>query len=258
MRFADRVVIVTGGGQGIGRAVAQAFAAEGAAVVLADVDAEAGVECEALIRTGGGRALFVETDVADERDVERLVARTVDAFGGVDVLINTAGIGGQRGLEAPDAVAFFDRVLAVNLRGAFLCARACAPEMRRRGGGAVVNIASTRALMSEPHSEAYAASKGGLLALTHALAVSLGVWGIRVNAVSPGWIEVRDWQKASARRDPDLRPVDHAQHPAGRVGRPADVARACLFLASPDEAGFITGQNLILDGGMTVKMIYAE
>jgi NAD(P)-dependent dehydrogenase (short-subunit alcohol dehydrogenase family) len=144
-------------------------------------------------------------------------------------------------------VADWDRVLAVNLRGPFLCARDTAPLLRRAGSAVIINIASTRALMSEPDNEAYAASKGGLLALTHALANSLGP-AIRVNAIAPGWIHTRG--------EP-LRPEDHAQHPVGRVGRPEDVAQACLFLATAESA-FMTGQCLVLDGGMTIKMIYRE
>lgn len=120
----------------------------------------------------------------------------------------------------------------------------------------MVNIASTRAFMSEPGSEAYGASKGGLLALTHALAVSLGPLGIRVNAVSPGWIETSEWKAGGKAKPPELRPADHDQHPAGRVGRPEDVAAACLYLCSA-RAGFVTGTNVTVDGGMTRKMIYA-
>lgn len=258
MRYQNRVIIVTGGGQGIGRAISLAFAREGAHVAVVDIDAEAGEECRRLVEEEGGSALFVETDVAGEASVNKMIDAVTERFGGIDGLINNAGIGGFGSLYEPDAVARFDRVLAVNLRGTYLCARAVAPVMRQRGGGAIINIASTRALMSEPGSEPYAASKGGILALTHALAVSLGPDGIRVNAISPGWIEVSEWQKSAVVRPAELRPVDHAQHPAGRVGRPEDIARACLFLASGEEAGFLTGQNLVIDGGMTVKMIYAE
>jgi NAD(P)-dependent dehydrogenase (short-subunit alcohol dehydrogenase family) len=143
----------------------------------------------------------------------------------------------------------WDEVVNTNLRGAFFCAREAARSMKKRGGGAIVNIASTRALMSEPHSEAYAASKAGLVGLTHALAVSLAPYRIRVNAVSPGWIETGDWSA--------LRSVDHEQHPAGRVGRPEDVVRACFYLTDPAN-DFVTGINLVVDGGMTRKMIYVE
>ena len=146
----------------------------------------------------------------------------------------------------------WDRVLAVNLRAPYMMARYCADELEKNRG-AIVNIASTRALMSEPDTEPYAASKGGLLALTHSLAVSLGP-KVRVNAISPGWIEVSDWKRSDRRKAPEHRPQDLAQHPAGRVGTPPDTAHACLFLASP-AAGLITSANLVVDGGMTVRMI---
>ncbi len=140
------------------------------------------------------------------------------------------------------------QVLAVNLRGAFLCTQTAARQMaQHRRKGAIINIASTRAFMSEPGTEAYSASKGGIVALTHATAISLARHGIRVNSISPGWIETRG--RRHSRRD-------RLQHPVGRVGTPEDVARACLFHAQ--EAGFVTGQNLTLDGGMSVKMIYED
>lgn len=250
------VVAVTGGGQGIGRAIAYGFAAAGYAVSIADPDDEAGQETLAALQSRGARALYERVDVARGTDVERWLDRTMAELGGVDVLVNNAGIG--RGapfleLKAED----FDRVLAVNLRGTFLCAQGAARRMVAQGrGGAIVNIASTRAFMSEPGTEAYTASKGGIVALTHGMAISLGPHRIRVNCVSPGWIETRDWKKASAAQTPRHSEQDKAQHPVGRVGRPEDIAEACLFLA--ESAGFMTGQNIVIDGGMTVKMIYAE
>jgi NAD(P)-dependent dehydrogenase (short-subunit alcohol dehydrogenase family) len=141
----------------------------------------------------------------------------------------------------------WDSVLNTNLRGTFLCSREAAKLMRNNGGGSIVNISSTRALMSEANSEAYAASKGGILSLTHAMAVSLGPDKITVNAICPGWIETGDYDK--------LRTEDHAQHPAGRVGTPLDIARACLYLTDPRN-DFITGTQMIIDGGMTRRMIY--
>jgi NAD(P)-dependent dehydrogenase (short-subunit alcohol dehydrogenase family) len=247
--------VVTGGGQGIGRAISLAFAAKGASIVLAELDAEAGPECAALVERAGGEAVFHQTDVAREESVRELFQVCADRYGRLDVLVNNAGIGGSFPL-AETTVDQWDHVLAVNLRGPYLCVKYALPLLREAGGGAVINIASTRALMSEPNTEPYSASKGGLLALTHALAVSLGP-AVRVNAISPGWIETSAWQKASRRKEPELREIDHAQHPVGRVGRPEDVAAACVFLASP-EAGFITGTNLVVDGGMTVRMIYEE
>ena len=235
MRYAGKVVVVTGAARGIGRAIAQAFAAEGARVVGADVAVEP-VE---------GVELF-ECDVSEEAQVKELLERVGPVL---HVLVNNAGISQFGDLETAP-VSQFDRVLAVNLRGPYLVSRYAAPLLRAAGseGGAIINIASTRALMSEPNTEAYAASKGGLVALTHALAITLGP-AVRVNAVLPGWIDTTGGP---------LRPEDHAQHPAGRVGRPEDVARACLFLGSAEESGFMTGQQIILDGGMTRKMLYVE
>ena len=151
------------------------------------------------------------------------------------------------------ALSDWNRWLDSHLTGAFLCTRAAVPGLRLRRGS-IVNIASTRALQSEPDCEAYAAAKGGLLSLTHALAISLGP-DIRVNALCPGWLETGPLQKKSRRREPDHREIDLSQHPVGRVGEPADIAAAVEFLASP-QAGFMTGQHLVIDGGMTRKMIY--
>ena len=145
----------------------------------------------------------------------------------------------------------------MNLRGAFLCSQDIARRMIKLGsGGAIINIASTRAFMSEPGTEAYTASKGGIVALTHGMAISLGPCGIRVNCISPGWIETRDWQYSARAQTPGHSERDRLQHPVGRVGNPDDIAEACMFLS--ESAGFMTGQNIIIDGGMTKKMIYEE
>jgi NAD(P)-dependent dehydrogenase (short-subunit alcohol dehydrogenase family) len=241
-----KVLAVTGGAQGIGRAIALHFAGHGYAVSMADVDARKGRESLKALRSAGAAAEFYRTDIGNEEDIKAWMRATTRTLGCPDVLVNNAGIGAPADflrLAAKD----FDRVLGVNLRGAFLCTREAARLMvRHRRKGTIVNIASTRAFMSEPGTEAYSASKGGLAALTHATAISLGPRGIRVNCVSPGWIETRG--RRHSRRDRE-------QHPVGRVGTPEDVAQACRFLA--EAAGFMTGQNLVIDGGMTVKMIYA-
>lgn len=254
MDFNGKVVIVTGGGQGIGRCIAQTFAEKGAKVVIAEIDDEAGLECEGYIRKNGREALFVHTDVALEQDVKNMVSKAAEVYGKIDILINNAGIG-SNGTIYTRSMEEWDRVINVNLRGAYVCSKYVAPHMRDNGGGVIINIASTRAFMSEPHTEPYSAAKGGILALTHSLAISLSYDKIRVNSISPGWIEVSEWKKSREAKKPQLREEDHLQHPAGRVGKPEDVANACLFLCS-EEASFITGTNLIVDGGMTVKMIY--
>jgi len=251
-----KVVAVSGGAQGIGRAVCLRFAAAGYAVSIADPDAAAGREAARMVEDLGAKSLFVRTDVGAAAQIERWVKRTVAALGCPDALVNNAGIGRRApflALKARD----FDRVIAVNLRGTFLCSQAVARRMARRGrGGAIVNIASTRAFMSEPGTEAYTASKGGIVALTHGIAMSLGPLGIRVNSVSPGWIETRDWQLSRRAEKPVHSRRDRLQHPVGRVGRPGDIADACFYLV--EQAGFMTGQNVTLDGGMTVKMIYED
>ena len=243
-------MLVTGGAQGIGSAIVARALAEDRPVTVLERDPEAAAELEALHLEAP--LLVVEGDVAAEADVRRAVDASVRRFGRLAVAVHNAGIG-RGGPVEELSLEDWNRVLAVNLTGAFLLAKHAAPHLRAVGGS-LVNIASTRALMSEADTEAYSASKGGIVALTHALSISLGP-EIRVNSVSPGWIEVRDHQKASRHEEPELRDIDHAQHPVGRVGRPADIASAVAWLWS-DEAGFVTGQNLVVDGGMTRKMIY--
>jgi NAD(P)-dependent dehydrogenase (short-subunit alcohol dehydrogenase family) len=248
-----KVAIITGGAQGIGRCMAARFAEAGYAVMIADLDEEAGREAEAEY-SANGTVKFQPCDVASETDVQALVRAALKEFNGIDVLINNAGIGVWKPIEEL-TLQQWNRVLNTNLTGAFLCAKYCGLHLKERGGR-IINICSTRALQSEANTESYSASKGGLLALTHALAVSMGP-EVTVNCISPGWIEVGDWKKESLRSKADHSPADHAQHPAGRVGVPDDIAELALYLAS-DKSGFITGANFVVDGGMTRKMIYVE
>ncbi|QWU13943.1 NAD(P)-dependent dehydrogenase, short-chain alcohol dehydrogenase family [Paenibacillus sophorae] len=249
MNFENLTVIVTGAGRGIGKEVARAYAADGAKVVIAEVNKEQGERTAEDIRREGGKALFVPCDVSREEDIIGLVDQTVQAFGTVDILINNAGIANAHAAKFYELSAMeWDNVMNTNARGCFLMTREAAKVMRNNpNGGAVVNISSTRALMSEPDTEAYAAFKGAISSLTHAMAVTLGKDGITVNSILPGWIETGDYS--------GLREIDHSQHPAGRVGIPGDIAKACLYLTSPANR-FVTGAQLVVDGGMTRKMIY--
>ncbi|MCU0362016.1 MAG: SDR family oxidoreductase [Bacteroidales bacterium] len=244
--MSERVVIVTGAGRGIGRAVAEAFAIVGDTVVIADKDSESGSAAAAGISSAGGKAIFYATDVGKICDIEDLFENVRARYARVDILVNNAGIsrfGSPYDISGDE----WDELISVNLRGTMFCSREAASIMRTHGGGSIVNVASTRAFMSEPGWEAYAASKGGIISLTHALAASFAADNIRVNCISPGWIETGDYSS--------LRPEDHSQHFSGRVGKPEDVARLCVNVTANGNE-FLNGANIILDGGMAHKMIY--
>lgn len=241
----QRVIVVTGGANGIGRGVAHAFAKQGDCVVVADLEnvPEFIKELEEM----SGSAYFVQTDVRDPGAIQHLFDYIEEHLGRVDVLINNAGVSRFTPFEAL-TVDIWEDVIHTNLRGNMLCAQHASKLMKKTGiHGSIVNIASTRATMSEPNSEAYAATKGGIVGLTHALAATLSEARITVNAISPGWIETKHYES--------LRPIDHEQHFSKRVGTPEDIARACLYLTDPQN-DFVTGVNLVVDGGMTRKMIY--
>ena len=195
---------------------------------------------------------FFQTDVSDEESVRNSVAASVDQFGNISGLINNAAIQIDKPVTEL-TLEEWNRLIGTNLTGAFLCVKHAAPFLKNTKGS-IINISSTRTFQSEPNTEAYSASKGGILSLTHALAMSLGP-EIRVNCISPGWIDVSAIKKKSKVNQIDLSEDDHLQHPAGRVGKPEDIANIVLFLLNP-ENDFITGQNFIIDGGMTKKMIY--
>lgn len=232
---AKRVALVTGAASGIGLAVARRLAQDGWSVVAADRNPAA----------SGPGLRTVQTDVSNEAEVAALLDGLKATEGRLDALVSNAGFMVRKPLRDL-SLTEWSSVIGTNLTATFLLARAAEPLLRS-ARGSIVTIASTRARMSEPGTESYSASKGGLVALTHALAISLGP-EVRANCISPGWIDVG--------HDP-LRNEDHAQHPVGRVGRPDDVAALVAWLTGP-ESGFVTGAEFVLDGGMTRKMIYAE
>jgi NAD(P)-dependent dehydrogenase (short-subunit alcohol dehydrogenase family) len=251
-RVDGKTVVLTGGASGIGRASARMLAAEGAAVVIGDVDeAAAGVAEE--IRGAGGRATFVWTDVRSWNDVQHLVEAAVQEHGRLDAIVNNVGvaIGGSAGEMSEDD---WNRVLDVNLTGVWRGMRLAIPEMRNSGGGSIVNISSVQSLVGFIGWAGYAASKGGINALTQQAAVEYAPEGIRVNAIIPGTI-LTGMNEGILAEHPDpvgLMEEWTAMHPVGRIGRPEEVATAVVYLVS-EESSFVTGMLLRVDGGMVVK-----
>jgi NAD(P)-dependent dehydrogenase (short-subunit alcohol dehydrogenase family) len=248
-RFTGKVALVTGGGSGIGRATAVAFASEGASVVVAGRNAESLEQTVELIQAAGGRASAATADVSRSGEVARLVAATVQRYGGLHVAFNNAGVFEAAPLVDMDEAAW-DRLLAVNLTGVFLCMKYEIAHMRANGGGAIVNTASTfGAHMRVPHVGAYVASKAAVSALTRVAALESITQGIRINVISPGAIDTPlSMMPGETEADRDERLRDAV--PIGRVGSLDEVAAAVLWLAAP-ESGFTVGHDLVVDGGAT-------
>lgn len=246
-------IIVTGASQGIGLAIAETLLAQHAKISIFDNHTSSILKLNDLRDRYSEDLLVIDCDVSDEASVKAGVAQVLQRFAKIDGLVNNAGIADpDNGPIEKLELATWQRLLDVDLTGPFLMAKHCA-KFLSSNKGAIVNIASTRALQSEENTEAYAAAKGGLLSLTHALAISFA-HRIRVNAISPGWVVTDDYTNP-ANHPTKLTQQDHQQHPTGRVGQPTDIANMVAFLIS-DKAEFITGQNFVVDGGMTKKMVY--
>jgi NAD(P)-dependent dehydrogenase (short-subunit alcohol dehydrogenase family) len=256
LRLKNKVAIVTGGGSGQGRAIAHLFAREGGRVVVADVNAPAAEETAQQVRDiGGSVMLVVPTDVSDENDVKHLVAATIQEFDALDILVNCAGRLGPLGKETADQLTLeeWNTTLGVNLLGPWLCIKYTAPEMKKRGGGVIINVASTAGLRPFPGAAPYCVSKAGLLMLTRTVALEYAPYNIRVTAICPGHVDTPMMDTVIADMEAqgilDARDKVHTQsNPMKRLGRPEEVARVALYLAG-DDSSFITGSFVLADGG---------
>lgn len=249
MRLVGKVALVSGGARGIGAATARLLAREGAAVVIGDVLEIEGRQTEAEIVEAGGRASFLPLDVTEEADWRRAVRTTVATYGRLDVLVNNAGISSRTGVEETDSETW-DLVMRVNVKGVFLGTKASIPEMRRGGGGSIINISSIYGIVGSNTSAAYHASKGAVRIFTKAAAVQYARDGIRVNSVHPGFVDSP--MTAQHHAIPQVRETRMGRTPLGRLGLPEDIAPGILYLAS-DESSFVTGSELVIDGGMTAQ-----
>jgi len=248
VNYKGRVILVTGAASGIGREIAEGYLKENATVIIADKNATLGLEFEKHCLKRGFDAQFIHVDLKDENEIVQMFQIIKKKYSHLDVLINNAGVCKFKPLKSLSVVEW-DEVINTNLRATFIASREFSKINDGLIYGRIINISSTRYLMSESNSEAYAASKGGIVSLTHALAISLSSQNMTVNSISPGWIHTGS--------EKSLSKLDHQQHPSQRVGKPTDILKACLYLTD-EKNNFITGTNIIIDGGITKKMIYLE
>lgn len=251
MKLKNKVAIITGASSGIGRAIAELFALEGAMIVVADLDEMGGIETADIIREKGGYALYVKTDVSRAREVANMVGQVMEKHGRIDILVNNAGIEGKSALTADYPEDDWDRVLTINLKSVYLCSKYVIPEMFKNGQGVIVNLSSIAGLVAFAKSPAYAASKAGVIALTRAIAIEYAPNNIRANCICPGMIRTPMLER-STKGSLDAERKLIREEPMGRIGKPEEIAKAALYLAS-DDSSYVTGSALVVDGGWTVK-----
>lgn len=252
MRLKDKVALITGAGQGIGRATAILFGEEGAKVVVVDLDAKFGEETAELIRKNGGEALFVQADVSKIEDAKKMVDVCVQKYGRIDVIFNNAGL--VKGGQSNDTITElteqdWDRIMDVNVKGVFLGCKYAVPCMIKQGGGSIINAGSIAGVVARSGQLSYSVSKGAVVNMTRQLALDLAKHNIRVNATCPGFIDT-PLVKSMSESQPEMRRVWESWHALNRFGTPKEVAYAVLYLAS-DESSFVTGATLLIDGGFT-------
>jgi NAD(P)-dependent dehydrogenase (short-subunit alcohol dehydrogenase family) len=249
MRVAGKVALISGGAGGIGAATAKLLAKEGAAVVIADLLEDEGRATEVLIAESGGRALFVNLDVTSEESWNSAVQAAVSSFGKLDILVNNAGVSHRTGVEKTTSEAW-DKVMDVNVKGVFLGTKTAIPEMRKAGGGSIINISSIYGMVGSDTSAAYHASKGAVRIFNKSTAIQYASENIRANSVHPGFVDSP--MTRGHDDDPNIQEERVAKMPLGRMGEPEDIAAGILYLAS-DESSFVTGAELVIDGGMTAQ-----
>jgi len=247
--FADKVVLITGAGNGIGRATALAFAQQGAKVVVADMSRSAGEETTALITQAGGTASFILCDVTKDQDVQSMVDGTIETYGQLDIAFNNAGIEIESSKLADGDEETYDKIMDVNVKGVWRCMKYQIPALLKQTTSAIVNTASIAGLGAAPKMSIYSASKHAVIGLTKSAAVEYGKKGLRINAICPAVIDTEMFKRATE-NDPQKEQYVKSLHPVGRIGQPEEVAAAVLYLCS-DLAGFTTGVALPIDGGAT-------
>lgn len=248
MGYKRKVVLVTGAANGIGKAIATEYLVLGATVILADIDEKAGLALENELIEKGLKAYYYKINIKNVKEIRTMFENIILKYKNIDILINNAGISKFKTMYDVTEEDW-DDVLSVNLKAMFFTSQEFSKCNKGTLYGRIVNISSSRFLMSEKNTEAYSSSKGGIVSLTHALSITLSDENITVNCISPGWIQNTNYEA--------LTEEDHKQHPSQRVGKPEDIARTCVFLTD-EKNDFINGQNIIVDGGMTKKMIYVE